>query len=96
MAQKIYVGQTALIMKLDTKIDLSTAATALMRYRKPSGASGSWVCATDANNLISYTIVNASDLDEPGTWTRWADITFVGGTWAPGDPVTFVVHSVGS
>ena len=96
MTQKIYVGQTALTMKLDTKISLSTAATAVMKYEKPDGTEGQWVCATDVDGYISYNIVNATDLDQAGVWKRWAEITFTSGKWAPGDPVTFIVYNVGS
>ena len=92
---KIYKGQTALIMKLDTKINLANVATALMHYVKPDGETGEWVCATDTNNIISYVVLNKSDLDQSGNWKRWASLTFTDGSWAPGEPATFVVHDVG-
>lgn len=40
--QKIYVGQTALQIQLDTKIDLTTGSIFLIKYSDPENDIDSW------------------------------------------------------
>ena len=99
MADKIYVGQTALTLQLDTGIDLSTAVSAIMKYVKPDKTEGEWVSVIDSPataGIISYDIQSATDLDQSGTWKRWAYITFTGSKVAPGDCITFEVFDEGA
>lgn len=99
MAQKIYVAQTALILELDTKIDLTDAITAKMKYIKPDNTTGEWTAVIETpltDGIISYTIAGPTTLDQEGIWKRWAYITFTGGTVAPGDPISFTVYSEGT
>ena len=99
MADKIYVAQTALTLQLETGIDLSTAVSVVMKYIKPDKTEGQWVAeintpATDG--VISYDVASATDLDQSGTWKRWAYITFTGSKVAPGDCVSFEVYDEGA
>ena len=99
VADKIYVGQTALTLQLDTGIDLSTASSALMKFIRPDKTVGQWVAVIDApatDGIISYDIASATDLDQSGIWKRWAYITFTGGAVAPGDCVPFEVFDEGA
>ena len=96
--QKIYVGQTALTIRLDTKIDLTTMSTAVIKYVKPDGTQSEWVAvqygaATDG--VIEYTITSAADIDQDGLWKVWAYIVFNDSTVAPGDTATFLVSIEG-
>jgi hypothetical protein len=96
MAQKIYVGQTALAIQLDTTIDLTTMTVGLIKYMKPDGTTGQWTAVEDDPGVLSYTVQSSSDLDMEGTWKWWAYVTFVDGSYAPGDPVTEYVYTEGS
>lgn len=100
MAQKIYVGQTALTLDLQTNLNLTVegAVSAKQKYIKPDGTSGEWPCTIEPDSLtgiIRYTVVSASDLDQAGLWKRWAYVTFAAGKVAPGEPVNFTVTEEG-
>lgn len=98
MAQRIYKNQTALTLKLDTKIDLTTATAAWMKYIKPSGATGIWDATIDSPataGIISH-VTQAGELNEICEWTRWAYIEIGGTNYAAGDAVRFEVFEEGS
>ena len=95
---KIYVGQTALIFRDSTGIDLSNADTMEIKYIKPDNTDGSWdaeIYGAAIDGVIQYTIESADDLDQAGEWVRWAYITFTNGNIAPGEPIGFVVEEEG-
>ena len=98
MAQRIYLNQSALTLKLDTKIDLTSATNVWMKYIKPSGATGTWSATIDSPataGIISH-VVAAGELNELCEWTRWAYIEIGGTKYAPGDAVTFEDFAEGS
>ncbi len=97
MEQKIYVGQTALALDLQTGLDLAAegAVSAKMKYTKPSGVKGEWTCTIEPDNLtgiIRYEVPDSTTLDESGMWSRCAFVTFSNGKYAQGDPITFYVY----
>ena len=99
--QKIYKNQTALTFQLDTKINLTAATEAVIKYTKPGipVVTGEWVATVDtpaADGIISYDIVSEDDLDESGEWTIWAYVTFSGSLVAPGDFYKFIVYEQGT
>lgn len=99
MAQRIFKNQTALTLKLDTKIDLTSVTNVWMKYKKPSGVTGIWDATIDSPataGIISHVIASASELDELCDWRRWAYIEIGGTKYAPGDAVTFTVYEEGS
>lgn len=93
--EKIYVGQTALQIQLDTKIDLTLMQSALIKYNDPDGNAGSWA-ASLIDLAIDGIIGTASEptLIE-GLWKVWSHITFTDARTAPGDPVTFYAYTEG-
>lgn len=94
--QKIYEGQTALQVQLDTEINLSTGSSYAIKYVDPDGATGSWSAAVygdAADGIIGTTSAPAL---AAGVWKIWAYVTFADGSVAPGDPVTFRVYTEGS
>jgi len=93
---KIYVHQTALSVKLTVGVDI-TGATPVVKYRKPSGATGEWsaTIVDAANGVIKYDISSPDDIDETGTWTFWAEVTFATGEWAPGEATEKYVYNPG-
>jgi hypothetical protein len=98
MGQKIFKGQTALTLELDTKIDLTSATNVWMKYTKPNGTTSSWVASVQdpaTSGIIEYVITSPNDLNEVGEWTRWAYIEIDNIKYAPGDSVTFEVYEEG-
>ena len=93
---KIYKGQTAVTLTATVKQDV-TGATCLIKYKKPSGATGSFAASiiTAATGVIRYTVTSASDLDEYGNWKLWGYATFSDGTVAAGEPYTLKVYQEG-
>ncbi len=98
--QKVYVGQTALTIRLNTHISLDTAASAKIRYLKPQDTSQihSWNAniKDSSAGVIEYEIQSSSDLDKEGTWVCWAYITFNDGSIAQGQPAEFYVYKEGA
>lgn len=94
---KIFAGQTALTLTATMNQNV-TDATCLIKYRKPSGATGSFVAGivTAATGVIEYAITAATDIDEAGIWTFWGYITFSGGTVAAGEPDQLEVFTEGT
>lgn len=93
---KIYKNQTALRISLDTDADLSTASAQVIKYTKPDATTGQFTAVNGGSGVIYYQIVNASDIDQSGTWKFWAYVTFTGGTIAQGEPVYIVVYNEGT
>ena len=87
---KIYKNQTALRISLDTNITLAAGDSAIIKYKKPDGNTGSWSAIIDTPNVY-YDIVSSSDLDQDGTWIFWSYVTFSGGGVAPGEPASVKV-----
>ena len=94
---KIYKNQSFLSIKLITGVNISGASLMKIKYRKPSGTSGDWPATmVSSSGVIKYDIASAYVLDEIGTWTVWAYITFSNGKSAPGEPTKFQVYEEGS
>lgn len=84
--RKIFKGQTALRITLNTFISLEGVEKAVIRYRKPNKRTGEFaaVLGDNASGLISYE-VNDGDIDMSGWWVFWAFLTFMDGRTAPGE-----------
>lgn len=99
--QRIYVGQTALALDLDTCVALVAegAVSAVMHYIKPDGTTGSWtavIAPSGYDTTVRYVVDSASDLDQAGLWKRWCVVTFAASKTAPSDAVYFNVEEIGS
>jgi len=94
---KIYVGQYSLQIRLTTGVDITSASALLVKYKKPDGTEGSWTATEyDATTgVIYYDFTKASELDQAGTWTFWAHVTFSDDRVAMGEPVTEKIYSEG-
>jgi hypothetical protein len=97
--QKVYIGQTALIIRLETLVDLSDAAEVKIKYLRPQSSMvvGEWEAEIydEPKGIIQYKIRSAEDLDQVGDWTCWAYITFNDETVAVGQPAGFTVYPEG-
>ena len=93
---KIYKNQTALKLTTTVSQDISGAAC-LIKYRKPSGVTGSFSAAIEdaATGVFSYTVTSANDIDESGKWRFWGYVTFRGGKVAPGEVYKKQVYNEG-
>jgi hypothetical protein len=79
----IYVNQSYLRFAVNTGVSLTTAVTELIKYRKPSGATGEWVVDSISGHTLVYN-VQVGDLDEAGIWKLQAEVTFDDGRVALG------------
>ena len=94
---KIYVGQSALTIRLDTQTNLTGVTEPKINYTKPGGTSGSWVASVTGINstILSYNVADVNQLDEAGTWILWASAIFdIGTTY--GEPVNLTVYTPGT
>jgi len=94
---KIYKGQTALTIRLTVGQDITDAQALAIKYRKPSGLTGSWTATAvdETNGQIGYTMADVNQLNEVGLWTFWAYVTFSDAKVAAGEPVEKWVYDEG-
>jgi len=94
----IYQGQVQLNIRLYCGTSIKGALETIIKYKKPSGKTGSWPAVIDDENkgIISYKINHKSTLDEIGSWTIWSYITFADGRPAPGSAVSMLIKEEGS
>jgi hypothetical protein len=97
MARRIYKGQSALRITLKTYTDLEGIESALIKYRKPDGSSGSFSAGvSDAGKGIIFHECIENEIDASGWWTLWAFITFADGRTAAGEASRLFVWKEGS
>ncbi|MCK5606584.1 hypothetical protein KAR91_32080 [Candidatus Pacearchaeota archaeon] len=95
---KVYVGQEELKIEATLNEDITGATPVLIKYRKPSGTTGSWAATiTDATTGVIEYEVNAdgSDIDEAGEWTFWGFATMSSGRDIPGEAYERVIYTEG-
>ncbi len=98
---RIYVGQSALALDLDTCVELVAegAVSAIMKFVRPDGTTGEWtaeVAPTGLPTVVRYNVVGGTILDQAGLWKRWCVVTFAGSKTAPSDAVYFNVEEEGA
>ncbi|QEN06790.1 hypothetical protein EXM22_01835 [Oceanispirochaeta crateris] len=83
---RIYAGQSSLVIRTHTSCSLSEAVECQIRYRKPDGTDGAFPALIEDSleGIISYT-VSEGDIDQYGHWRFWAWVRFTGDKCAPGD-----------
>ena len=93
---RIFKGQSALRITLRTFIDFEEIENAVIRYRKPSGASGEFAAAVSdpAKGIIFHECIEG-DIDVSGWWVFWAFVTFADGRTAAGEPAKVFVWNEG-
>lgn len=93
---KIYLNQSSLRILLTTEVDITGASVTQIKYKKPDETIGSWAAVVDDVGAGSiYYDLTGVELDQAGTWTFWAFITFADGRSAPGEPVKITVYTEG-
>lgn len=75
----IFNTQGYLSIVLDTNVNLSAigAANLSIKYKKPSGETGTWSASITETTKLIYNFTNA-DLDEIGLWQAQAFFTVAG------------------
>ena len=98
----IYQNQTAarLILQTDVNFNTDVVSSRLIKYRKPSGTTGSWTAATltgsETTGKIYIDFSASNKFDEAGSWTLWAYLTFSDGRFANGAAATYQVPTEGA
>lgn len=98
MADKIYVGQTELSIRLITGIDITGASSVLIKYKKPSDSIVySWNASIEdaASGIIYYNIQSVEDLNVSGKWKFWAHVTLSSGNIGIGRPTFYDIYDEG-
>ena len=93
---RIFKGQTALRITLNTFTDLEDAISAVIRYRKPNGSSGEFTAAIGdmAKGIIFHEVIEG-ELDTSGWWTLWAFVTFADNRTAAGEAAKVFIWKEG-
>ena len=64
---EVYKNQSYLTIYLDTNVDLTTATSMEILYKKPDGTTGEWDGSADDTTKIKYDVQDG-DLDQAGQW----------------------------
>ncbi len=85
---KYYKGQT-IQFDITLDVDITAAGTVSLKYKKPSGTTGTWTASVvDAEDgWIRYVLAAASN-DESGDWTIWGYVVQADATVLIGTPLT--------
>lgn len=87
----VYLNQSLLTLELETGVDLSTASSVRINYRKPSGTTGYW-SATGTGTKATYN-VQVGDLNEAGTWRLQVEAT-IAARVGFSNPINLVVNNL--
>jgi len=73
----VFVGEIGKKIEITFGVNL-TGASVVYKVKKPSGASGPWTAIVDnaALGITSFTTVDATNLDEPGTYQITPEVSF--------------------
>jgi hypothetical protein len=93
---KIFKGQSALRITLNTFTDLEDVERAVIKYRKPDGAYGEFPAAVgDPVKGVVFHECIEGEIDVSGWWSFWAFITFGDGRTAAGETAKVYVWNEG-
>ena len=94
MSGKIYKGDYGVVIRVDTKINLTGVTSQLLRVSKPDGREVVWSCAVESpatSGFVTYTTVSG-DLDVSGTYKLYAEVLFASAKYL-GEVATFRVYN---
>jgi len=93
---KIFKGQTALRITLNTFCDLEGVILAVIRFCKPGGVKGEFAAAVgDMTKGVIFHECIEGDLDISGWWSFWAFVTFADGRTAAGETAKVYIWNEG-
>jgi hypothetical protein len=77
---KVYKGQTALRVTLETFVDLEGVNSVAIKYKKPNKTMGSFSAGvSDAARGKIFHECLEGEIDQAGWWTFWARVEFADG-----------------
>jgi len=93
---KIFRGQTALRITVNTFCDLEGVERAVIRFRRPDGGTGEFAAAVGdaAKGVLFYECIEG-DIGVSGWWAFWAVVTFADGRTAAGETARVFVWEEG-
>lgn len=96
---KIYVGQTALTIDIETCADLSSASSVKIKFVRPDLSTGELTNIISITNLkkgeISWQPVDATVLNQKGVWKFWVFVVFDSGRQLSGEPYFVEIYNEG-
>ena len=93
---KIFKGQSALRITVNTFCDLEGAENAVIKYRKPDGRCGEFSAAVgDTSKGVIFHECIEGEIDVSGWWAFWAFVTFADGRTAAGETAKVFVWQEG-
>jgi len=93
---KIFVGQSALRITLNTFCDLTGTEKVIIKYRKPNRKQGEFTAAvSDAENGKIIHECLEGEIDVSGWWAFWAFVTFADGRTAAGEAAKVYIWEIG-
>lgn len=93
---RIYKGQSALRISLETAVNLERINGAYIKYKKPDKSTGSWTAGvSDALRGVIFRECIEGDIPVSGWWTFWAFVEFDDGRTAAGEPVKIYIWNEG-
>ena len=96
MMGKIFSGQSALRITVQTFCNLTGIVSAAIRYKKPNKKTGEFSAGvSDAENGLIFHECIEGDIDISGWWVFWAFITFEDGRTAFGQAAKIFVWKEG-
>lgn len=79
MSNEFYTGDVGVKLILTVGVDVSTATTLSIAYKKPCGDAGLWGASLETGNLSISHIFDAGELNDAGTWQVQAYVTMPAG-----------------
>jgi hypothetical protein len=93
---RIFKGQSALRIILKTFTDLEGIISAVIKYRKPDGTTGSFAAGvSDTGKGVIFHECIEGELDMAGWWAFWAFVTFGDGRTAAGEAAKVFIWNEG-
>jgi hypothetical protein len=65
---KSFLPDVGTALRLNTGVDLSSASTLQIKYKKPDGELGVWSATVYSTTYAQY-ILQSGDIDQNGLWT---------------------------
>jgi len=93
---KVFKGQTALRLTLETCVDLEGINSACIKYRKPDKSLGCFAAGvSDAAAGKIFHECLEGEIDQSGWWAFWAFVEFADGRTAAGEAAKLFVWKEG-
>lgn len=93
---KIYIGQTDLIIKVNTGQNLDDFSSGKLVVKNPNGQTDDLNVTISNSNIGEVQHVLSNPFSIPGTYTGWVEIINNLGLKSIGEPFSFIIYNVGT